>query len=917
MSKCWGLLRSCLFFLLIFSLGGCGSSSFDREFSGSSGNSHLSDDNSIIQSRVMEDGHLEIFALVPPALGGDGFQPTSLPQEARQTDFLSNRLDLGNVQAKNGTGNLYRLYTNWDLATDSGDGSYSNRAVLDGGEGLYVTDFGMEFTRSRTTLPSEDGTYYYVYNFSNTKGSAYSYEYVYTKSGEQATLTFGTEGTVSYTVYQGAPLPSASLGMGILISSFFGQAGEATQDSLYTGTWTITENMNGVTGETGQFDMRRLDIANFQIDPVEFNPSADETVEIRADVIALPLSTELTPNGWAPSGPIEWLVEIDDPLVPRSAIVSLTGSAQSTSPDENGKVGTLVQTWDGKDSSGEFLLNAQYIVRTQVLGVLESGNVITKETPAAIQLGNKAVRVKNLQVTPEAFNPEDGETVTVSFDIETVGFEDPNLHWEADVFLKEDDSLVHSFSPGDAMSKETESVTYEWDGFGATGPVNGELVFRVNVRACEGQVLARFADPTRQRVLYQTGDGVCALADEEGQGNAGAAPTLKVLLSVDSDPIASSQDNASNPSSAARSRLGRIHNLGEWVIEARNLEFTEGEEVTQVTVDLEGSASQNPHLTTLTKQTDGDGETVFRGTFNPDSHFILPFDQLPTDPVLSVAELSSPTLTGIFSKFVQRHFKDWLSLDEAEFKRANLGRFTFFNKTDVGEDEALGDLDNLKTSIGFESVQVEISKGGSDGNSRLSSQDLRAVVKVANPSSYFVYSGHGGRDSLVTCTDALIGPESLDTSTLEVFVLTSCHVLDFNNYNNYIPGPNEPEGEAPGKAWWDANVKGTDKLLLGYNAPPTTVSTSLGFRNYIGYLKSGDDHIKAWLKGNLDVEGYGLRACAWDKDNYYYLSYEEDFDPVSNQFKTKFKGAYAIPVAENPPANPSGAPPDEKYKLEL
>ena len=499
-----------LFLIPFLFLAGCESA--DIQPASDSTQSSLNDSNSIIQTRLDGD-HLEVFTLIPPSPDMQAME--SIPDEVRAKDFLGG----GDVLARNGTGNIRRLYSSWNLVTDEGS-STGARVDLDG-EGLYVTDLGAEVTRSRVSLPSQAGTYYYRYLWANTKGSAFDYEYVYTISGDQATLTFGFPGSQSI-LYQGAPLGSADLGMGILISAFFGQAPEATQDSRYTGTWTITENFNGVTGETGKFDMRRIGIQNLQVEPGEFNPAADEQATISADVVALPVSTELTPDGWTPSGTVEWLIEVDDPAVARSVVRSLTGSVQPSNPDSNGKIATINQVWDGKDNAGMDLLNAEYLFRTQALANLSIGSTISTEIPGAVRVGNRAILIRNLKSEPSNFDPESNETTTLSFTIEAIGFDNPNLSWVVKAYLGE--QLVKEFPAGEALSTATKDVSFQWNGRDEVGiPVQGKIEYRIRATACDNEVLAQLSNPVKNRTLFQADGGVCTFEDEVALVVAGSS----------------------------------------------------------------------------------------------------------------------------------------------------------------------------------------------------------------------------------------------------------------------------------------------------------------------------------------------------------------------------------------------------------
>ena len=506
------LLRFCLFSsicTLIFTITGCGSAvSTDDGGLNSSGNSPHADDQVIIQTRL--DGeHLDVFTLGQPLL--PDVSPHVFTQEERARDYLAGRSD--STLDRNINGNIYRYPINWNMSTDQGT-TTGSRVSLDGGDGAYITDYAVESVAGRVNLPTADGTYYYDLAATNTSGyGPVTSRHTYTRSGNEATITWRDPAGNLYLLYSGAPLASYTIGFGFLVNNTFGAASESVQDSRYTGTWTVTQNLNGIEGTTGQFDLRRIGITNLQVTPAEFNPAASEETTITGDVVALPTSTELTPNGWSPSGPVNWRIEIKDPLAPANDVRVFTGSSAATSPNANGKVAGFSQTWDGADAAGETLLNATYPIRAQATGDLVSGNILSKEISSEVGIGNKAVLIKNLSSSPERFDPEEGETTTLSFTIEAVGFENPNLSWTVNAYLGE--QLVKEFPTGEALGTTTKDVSFQWDGKDETGiPVQGEVEYRIRATACDNEVLARLSSPVQNRALFQTNGGVCTFEDE-------------------------------------------------------------------------------------------------------------------------------------------------------------------------------------------------------------------------------------------------------------------------------------------------------------------------------------------------------------------------------------------------------------------
>ena len=484
---------------------GCDSSGLAAD--STNADSPHSRDSVIIQTR--QDGdHLDVFTMEQPPVPG----ARPFTSEEKEIDYLRGRT--GETLGRNINGSIYRYPVTWDLST--GQGTVGSRIPLDGGNGLYISDFGFETSR-RVSLPDQDGTYLYEYTLSNTKGVSLKSTYTYTRSGSQATLVYRGWGGEVYQVYSGAPLTSSEIGFGSNTGAYF-QLSEQLQDSRYTGTWTISENFHGgVTGETGKFDLRRIGVSNLLITPEQFNPLKTDEAEIQFDLVALPVTTELAPDGWQP-GNVNWMVSIDDPLKSQAPLVTLTGSLSPSAPDASGKIGRATTTWDGK-KDGEFLLNATYPVRTQCLANIGSGGGASrKKLPVALKSELLGVRVKNFSATPENFDPGSGDSTTLSFELEAVGFENPNLSWDLEV--TQNDIPIHKFPIGEAQAK-TKSVEITWNGETSSGTVSpGELEYQLIATACEGEVQARSANPTLQRVLFQTSEGVCAFKAASTRGNA-------------------------------------------------------------------------------------------------------------------------------------------------------------------------------------------------------------------------------------------------------------------------------------------------------------------------------------------------------------------------------------------------------------
>ncbi len=491
---------------------------------GSGPGAALSDETTIIQTRMV-DGTLYAYAGSIPKLEGSKGEPIPFSQAEVEYDYLSERIEAytsdgiegSEISARNINGTLWRRPITWNLTT--GSGSVGNRTQLDGGVGVYITDFALEYDRF-VTLPSVDGTYIYEYNQVNEQEETFGSTYTYTREGEHATLTWKShQSPTVHLMYEGAPLTSANLGVSFNLNNPFGFLTESLQDR-YLSTWTIHENLNGVTGETGQFDMRRLSVRNLEVEPENFNP-ADPTegeATISFDLVTYPLTSELTPSGWTPANGSNWMVEIAGPS--SSAVVrTLSGTTPTANPDSSGVVANISATWNGTEDSGEPVLNGSYQIASQGLGLLGVANTYTQFSPAAtIQVGTRKVTIENFTADPENFEPEEGESTTLTFEILVEGYENPSLSWEVEVY--QDEEVVHTFPPGEGPgSQEAEglhkrSVSYDWDGIGSDGPVTGEVEYRVRASACDGGVQPQSVNPISHRALFQSDGGVCNLAEE-------------------------------------------------------------------------------------------------------------------------------------------------------------------------------------------------------------------------------------------------------------------------------------------------------------------------------------------------------------------------------------------------------------------
>lgn len=129
-------------------------------------------------------------------------------------------------------------------------------------------------------------------------------------------------------------------------------------------------------------DIRALVLHNVEADKPRFQPDSNEpTTTLRADVLALPVTTNLHGN-WEPSTDVTWQIELfregaDEPEL--LVDVPFTGSF---SPDyDDGWIGAIAQVWDGirvQTGEDDELAECQFQATFKVLGDTPStGNALT------------------------------------------------------------------------------------------------------------------------------------------------------------------------------------------------------------------------------------------------------------------------------------------------------------------------------------------------------------------------------------------------------------------------------------------------------------------------------------------------------------------------------------------------------------
>lgn len=448
----------------------------------------------------------------------------------------------GDVRARVDAASWFRFPITW--STDPSSPPLVESAVaITHPLAAYTSDAAVSFRRE-IAVPEVDGTYTYTWDWQNGRGGSLSFLFVYEVSGggTLATLTRSTNGGPSSTAYQGPPLSSLTLNLGLLLQAGnLSELDDQTLEQFLIGTWTVNENLNGSEAEVGRFDLRLLTLKNTVALPASFDPTLPvedvrSSSTLRSEVFALPVQTELFPGGWAPTEPLAWRVAIGD--ADFQLVKTLTGNMQVTTPDANGKLGEISAVWKGEqDGSTSIASSGSYPFDVIAAGSVGVGNARTGVGFGNVAIGNKQVRTENVIASPAIFDPEADEKTTIRADIVTEGFENPEIEWELEVVSG--DQVVRTFS-GSANGSSV-SIEQVWDGKdeGQNLVANGEYSYRLDARACEivsssSDASLRALDEHQHQHKAADGHDECRFADRFTGQLLVFKPILQVILSPDS-----------------------------------------------------------------------------------------------------------------------------------------------------------------------------------------------------------------------------------------------------------------------------------------------------------------------------------------------------------------------------------------------
>ncbi|MBI3929927.1 MAG: hypothetical protein HY319_30590 [Armatimonadetes bacterium] len=391
-----------------------------------------------------------------------------------------------------GTALPFRRYPyRWTL---DGSSTQLSSVLLSEPRAVYVTDYAWSFRPAISAFPTVDGTYKYKWVWSIWRerwlpGGDAVFVYTLSGGGTQATLSLSVNGYYPTVLHSGGPLSSYSMTLGLLMSG--GEMRTYDEEFLenwVAGTWSLTHDLNGVTGEDGKLDLRMLRTRNLAAVPRNFQPELGETTTIQADVMALPVATELFPEGWQPTGNLEWRIRaFSIGSYPYQLVGTFTGVAPVSPHDAEGKVAHFEHVWDGRDATGTAVSGPVSLPINAIAPVDTSGNARTRGGTNAA-LGPYVLEVTNLKAEPEEFTPDHGEVTLLSAQI----IAENVTGMQSRVTVKDHNGSAVRHFP----SRAGLSVREVWDGLTDTGQLAGVGTYTWEVSATSTEGVSHQASAT-------------------------------------------------------------------------------------------------------------------------------------------------------------------------------------------------------------------------------------------------------------------------------------------------------------------------------------------------------------------------------------------------------------------------------------
>lgn len=672
--------------------------------------------------------------------------------------------------------------------------------------------------------------------------------------------------------------------------------------------------------------VRELGLSDIAVNPDPFTPDGTATQSISTQALIETAESSIPSQLQPENLRYTYTVTISN----LEGTVLRTFEQASPSSLEDGR---LSIEWDGTDSSGALLQAGPHMIRVNMIASDEKTEV---QRDGTLTIGSKKVRVQNLQANPETFEPENDETITLSFDLVADGFDAPQLEWS--VKVTQDEQLFTEFplaspeNPGPFTVRDFTgdrvTVELEWDGKEGENVIEGPFNWEVRGTACDG-VAPATVNMRSYPVRFQQS---CDFDDAVLVAQAGNLPTLKAL------DASSNVERPVGISSGSRQRLlekfvflyNRINPIDPvkrvLTLRAENLRFSgdPNDPPDEVWVTLESVVSG---VTTDPVKLDLDPNTrTYEMDYTLDDTFIR-IGGLGTQTTYSVVE---GLLIGAGAQFKKEIIDKATPGDPlAPGPHQSLGTMKeqlWDSDQDAAEDEVRTEVDNL-ISTGFEAVRVRLEPD-EDLNPRLQ-DSLEVVVKVRHPADVMYVTLHGTHigQLLLTRDAARLFPNvpivtfnatdllATDTQSLRALIFAACDVLDLNDYNNVFSLPDPQRNRPPehaiddpiavrrtitGGRGWDRVCGNGRTALVGYNAyaPISGIDPTLErFREELNRL--GNIQL-AWLAANARVSLTGgnnvlsLNACAYDQQGYYYIPYDLPQTRYTPDPATA-KGVYLVP----------------------
>lgn len=786
----------------------------------------------------------------------------------------------------------------------------------------YVTDDSIAPPIGQITVPGNVGIYTYTGFWQNTSGATllHTLELEVTGSGVTARAKANDGPFAPVPISPSTQILNIRYGMGLNRlppgpSGNFADLGDDALERQKIGTWTVTENLDGAERVMGQFDLRMLALKNVRAVPNRFDPAlpageVGSSTTLQADLVALPVGTTDSPDGWWPTGPMDWKVTIANSS--STVVKTLTGTASVSARNATtGKVGEISIPWRGEqDNTATPLPKGSYSFQFRALGPLGGTvNVITRPATGTVAIGDQQVTINNVLTVPDSFDPTSGGTTTLGFDISSTGLgPSPEFDWTVSVKATDTGTTLHTFGvkPGVATNNGTTlHVELPWDGKHNGTPVSRDYTWVINANATQ---------------LVAGGTPTVEVAPEVLIANASAAE-LQVTESATNDARATT---FSPPIAALTDPLlAEVYPQNEnYSILARGLTFT-GNRPGAITAKLHSTVSDRSVNVTLTYD---ETSKAFKGSF-ASTNLINP--QLPGTSYTFVEKIEMAS--NPISQFQSNVLVNTTSQATAAYPldRRKLGHLR--RELSLPDADRTVDAPILPANFhryGFETIEVEVI------HSNLTTTGLKARVKVEHPADVAVLDLHGQQTGELQMEGDYVPPTAPSSKAPRTVISLACSAYDLRDYNNFWGRLHHKNGhpESATLSQTSANVSGNitnftartslggerwfnayqgQTVMLGYSIPAPTQLVGSVAPGYQARLKAGDSEALAWMRANREVgnsqSGLGwlcLGACAYDRNgDYYYLAFEPPqgryavIPPEQKAGSVKVFGIYKIPKA--------------------